>query len=57
MNIKEAKYYTHDGEIAGIELTLVDGTVSCVPRRVGNRHYDAILEWVKEDGNEIQAAE
>ena len=57
MNIKEAKYYTHDGEIAGIKLTLSNGTVSCVPRRVGNRHYDAILEWTKEDGNEIQAAE
>ena len=57
MDIKEAKYYTHDGEIAGIKLTLGDGTVSSVPRRIGNRHYDAILEWVKEDGNEIQAAE
>ena len=57
MDIKEAKYYTHNGEIAGIKLTLGNGTVSSVPRRVGNRHYDAILEWSKEDGNEIAAAD
>ena len=57
MDIKEAKYYTHNGEIAGIKLTLGNGTVSSVPRRVGNRHYDAILEWAKEDGNEIAEAD
>jgi hypothetical protein len=28
-----------------------------VPIDTGNRHYVAILEWAKEDGNEIQEAE
>jgi hypothetical protein len=46
MNITEAKYYNYNGEIAGIKLTLSDGTVSSVPRRVGNRHYDEILKQV-----------
>jgi len=46
MNITEAKYYNYNGEIAGIKLTLGDGTVSSVPRRVGNRHYDEILRQV-----------
>ena len=57
MNIREAKYYKHQNMIAGIELTLNDDSVHYVPRRNGNRHYEAILEWEKEDGNEIQAAE
>ncbi len=57
MNIREAKYYKHQNMIAGIELTLNDDSVHYVPRRNGNRHYEAIVEWAKEDGNEIQAAE
>ena len=28
-----------------------------VPLDPNNRHYAAILEWAKEDGNEIQAAD
>ena len=35
----------------------IDGGSVVVPLDTGNRHYAAILEWAKEDGNEIQAAE
>ena len=47
MSIAEAQYYNHSGATAGIKLTLADGTVLCVPRRVGNRHYDEILKQVE----------
>ena len=56
MNIKEAKYYNFNGATAGIKLTLTDDTEVIVPRKVGNRHYDAILEWV-DAGNTIAAAD
>ena len=45
MNIKEAKYYNFQGAVSGIKLTLTDDTEVIVPRKVGNRHYAAILEW------------
>ena len=57
MNITEAKYYNHNGDCAGIKLTLGDGTVSCVPRRLGNRHYDEILKQVEAGTLTIAAAE
>ena len=56
MNIKEAKYYNFNGATAGIKLTLTDDTEVIVPRKVGNRHYDAILVWV-DAGNTIAAAD
>ena len=56
MGIKEAKYYKHQNMIAGIKLTLTDDSVHYVPRRNGNRHYQAILEWVAE-GNTIEDAD
>jgi len=56
MNIKEAKYYNFQGAVSGIKLTLTDDTEVIVPRKVGNRHYDAILEWV-DAGNTIAAAD
>lgn len=57
MNITEAKYYNYNGEIAGIKLTLGDGTVSNVPRRVGNRHYDEIQRQVEAGTLTIAAAD
>jgi len=56
MNIKEAKYYNFQGAVSGIKLTLTDDTDVIVPRKVGNRHYDAILVWV-DAGNTIAAAD
>jgi hypothetical protein len=56
MDIKEAKYYNFSGATAGIKLTLTDDTEVIVPRKVGNRHYAAILEWVAA-GNTITTAD
>ena len=56
MNITSAKYLLERGENAGILATINDEELS-VPLDPANRHYAAILEWAKEDGNEIQAAE
>ena len=57
MNITSAKYYA---DITGTNVsinTTIDGQTMSVPLDPDNRHYAAILEWAKEDGNEIQAAE
>ena len=58
MNITSAQYLKSDfdGSISTIKAT-IDGQEMSVPIDNGNRHYAAILEWAKEDGNEIQAAE
>jgi len=34
-----------------------DGKTMCVPLDPANRHYAAILEWAKKDGNTIEEAE
>jgi len=56
MNITSAKYFKALGRVSHIEA-VIDGKTMNVPEDTGNRHYQAILEWAKEDGNEIQAAE
>jgi len=58
MNITSAQYLKSefDGSISTIKATIDEQEMS-VPIDTGNRHYVAILEWAKEDGNEIQAAE
>ena len=58
MDIKSAKYIksTITNENGSVLLTLNDDTTRSVPLVVGNRHYDAILEWVAE-GNTIEAAD
>jgi hypothetical protein len=58
MNIKSAKYYTAPNETdnEGIEA-VIDDLIMHVPLNLANRHYAAILEWAKEDGNEIAAAD
>jgi hypothetical protein len=59
MNIKSAKYKTSKitNENGSIELTFNDDTTCQVPLSVGNRHYQAILEWAKIDGNSIEDAD
>ena len=42
-------------EISNIEAN-IDGVVVCIPLVEGNRHYQAIQEWVAE-GNTIEEAE
>jgi len=58
MNITSAQYVIHfnvpeDKNIKAV----IDGVEIWVPIDNDNSHYQAILEWAKEDGNEIQAAE
>tara|TARA_R100000234_G_C4896720_1_gene133846 strand:- start:39 stop:209 length:171 start_codon:yes stop_codon:yes gene_type:complete len=56
MNITSVKYTScEDTKNNGLKAT-IDGDVILVPIRVGNRHYDAILEWVAE-GNTIEEAD
>ena len=45
------------GQPTNTVIATIDGQEMSVPIDNGNRHYAAILEWAKEDGNEIQAAE
>ena len=57
MTITSAQYYRDmdDTENAGVKAT-IDGVEMYVPLSNGNRHYQAILEWVA-DGNTIQDAD
>ena len=57
MNITSAQYRN---DLEGTQdniVAVIDGKTVQVPLDPDNRHYAAILEWAKEDGNEIQAAE
>ena len=58
MNITSAKYYTHPSAEGnqGIEI-VSDGITMHVPIDTDNTDYQAILEWAKEDGNEIAEAD
>lgn len=58
MNITSAQYKVDlDGVTKTVIKATIDGKVYDVPLEPANRHYAAILEWAKEDGNEIQEAE
>ena len=59
MDIKSAKYITSSvtNQNGSILVTFNDDTYASVPPVVGNRHYDAILEWAKIDGNTIADAD
>ena len=57
MNITSVKYVKDEhGTNSSINATIDEQQVA-VPLDPANRHYQAILVWAKEDGNEIQAAE
>ena len=56
MNVTSAQYIEFLGSTSHIEAVIDNKTVN-VPVDPANRHYEAILEWAEEDGNEIQAAE
>lgn len=56
MNITSAQHTEDDFGNKNIKAT-IDGQVMFVPISEGNRHYAAILEWAKEDSNEIAAAD
>jgi len=53
MNITNATYLKNqEGENSEIKAT-IDGKEMYVPLDTDNRHYQAIQEWVKIEGNEI----
>ena len=58
MNSKSAKYITSSvtNQNGSILIIFEDDTYASVPLVVGNRHYDAIQEWVAE-GNTIAEAD
>ena len=58
MDITSAQYIKNifTDEICAINI-VSEGKLMSVPIEPENIHYQAILEWVEEDGNEIQAAE
>ena len=58
MNITEAKYVVdHLSNTNQSITTIIDGETWSVPISEGNRHYQAILEWAKIDGNTIEEAD
>jgi len=58
MNIKIAQYVKDvDGNNYAINIVVDDDKNICVPPDPNNTDYQAILEWAKEDGNEIAAAD
>jgi hypothetical protein len=56
MNITSAQYIEIESDIKMVKAT-IDGEELSVPMDTNNRHYAAILEWAKEDGNTIQEAD
>jgi len=58
MDITSAQYIVDlDGTTNISVQATIDGKEMVVPLDPANRHYAALLEWAKEDGKEIQAAE
>tara|TARA_R110002049_G_scaffold259555_2_gene435399 strand:+ start:290 stop:460 length:171 start_codon:yes stop_codon:yes gene_type:complete len=56
MEIKNAKYDAVDGNNVCVNAT-IDNIFISVPLDPANRHYAAILEWAKIDGNKIEEAD
>ena len=57
MNIESVKYILDDdGKNCQVNAT-IDGKEMFVQMSEDNRHYQAIIEWAKEDSNEIAAAD
>ena len=56
MNIESAQYVVLGDGHKSIQAT-IDEVEMNVPLDPNNRHYTAILEWAKEDGNEIAEAD
>ena len=57
MNISSAQYYNDGFGNKGCIMATIDEQEVSVPIDTNNRHYAAILEWAKENGNEIQEAD
>ncbi len=56
MNITNVRYQPNDpitGEASKSYIATIDGQEMIVPNDSGNRHYQAIQEWAKIEGNNI----
>ena len=56
MEISREKNQSEEGKNKGI-TAVVKGTTWHIPLDPANRHYATIIEWAKEDSNEIAAAD
>tara|TARA_R100001163_G_C5038996_1_gene177553 strand:+ start:1125 stop:1295 length:171 start_codon:yes stop_codon:yes gene_type:complete len=56
MNITLVQYNSDGDRNVSIQAT-IDGQELSIPLDPANRHYAAILEWAKEDGNTIKEAD
>lgn len=57
MDITSVKYRLGDDDKNCQVRATIDGQEMYVPMSEDNRHWQAILEWAKEDSNEIAAAD
>ena len=48
---------TSRGAVSCVKRTDKDGSIHCIPFSDDNTDYQNYLEWLKEDGNEIAAAD
>ena len=57
MLVTSAQHNEFKGQDTGCVTATIDGVEISVPKDTNNRHWQAILEWAKEDSNEITAAD
>ena len=57
MNIENCQYITDINNKNSMIKATINSVVVFVPLEPANRHYDAILEWAKIDGNTIADAD
>jgi len=57
MNIENCQYITNINNKNSMIKATINSVILFVPLDPANRHYQAILEWAKIDGNSIEDAD
>ena len=57
MNIEDCQYITDINNKNSMIKATINSVILFVPLDPANRHYQAILEWAKIDGNSIEDAD
>ena len=57
MNIEDCQYITDINNKNSMLKATINSVILFVPLDTANRHYQAILEWAKIDGNTIADAD
>tara|TARA_R100001377_G_scaffold73751_1_gene49855 strand:+ start:1079 stop:1252 length:174 start_codon:yes stop_codon:yes gene_type:complete len=57
MNIENCQYITDINNKNSMIKATINSVIVFVPLEPANRHYDAIQEWIKIDGNSIADAD